>query len=856
MVRIRQTRRRLRNRLFLELSRGITGSLGAIAFILLLTSAVFAEAELETVDTEEQSTKAIASPQPTNLDQPATTVKDWIAQIEASLVKITGVRVEETETGLQVVLETADGLLALPKTRSLGNVLIADIPNATIVEEFSQANPIKGIALVSVTGLPGDRVRVAITGTDAPPIAEVSAEGQGLVLAVTLGDAEAVAEDTIQVLVTGEQEGYYVPDASAATRTDTPLRDIPQSIQVVPQEVIEDQQATLLDDALRNATGVTLRSPNEGRIIFNIRGFTGTDLSGNILRNGLRDPFAAIGLDLSNIDRVEVLRGPASVLYGAAFPSGTVNLITKQPLADPYYFIEGTVGSYDFYRGAVDLSGPLNDSRTLLYRFNAAYTNQDLFTDFGQRETLSIAPVLSLAIGDNTDLIIEGDYIDLNIERGSLGLPARGTVLPNLNGEISRNLSINEGGFARRIGRIGYALEHDFSDNWSLRNAFRYGFYRTEDEFSSGTDLLPDDRLLEREFESGEDQWDYYEFTTNATGKFSTGSIEHQLVVGFDFSNRDDRSQATTRESAPIDLFEPNFGEPLGAIIGTSDTATFTDAIGIYAQDQIALTDNLNLLLGLRFDAFEQTDRDYLEDTNESQTGDAFSPRLGIVYQPIPEISLYASYSRSFTPTIGTAVDGSSFQPERGTQYEIGVKADLTDRLAATLALYDLTRSNVATEDPDNPGFNIQTGEQQSQGVELTLGGEILPGWDIIAGYTYTDARITEDNTFDEGNRLYAPENAFNLWTSYQIQSGSLQGLGVGIGLFFEGERQGDLANTFAIPSYLRTDAAIFYEHDRFRASLNFRNLFDVDYFENAFSTLRVYPGQPFAIQGRISWKF
>jgi iron complex outermembrane recepter protein len=710
---------------------------------------------------------------------------------------------------------------------------------------------------VNVTELPGNRVRVAVTGTDALPVAEVRSEAQGLVLAVTLGEAGATAEEeAIQVVVTGQEEGYYVPDASAATRTDTPLRDIPQAIQVIPQEVIEDQQATLLDDALRNATGVTLRSPNDGRIIFNSRGFFSSDLTGNILRNGLRDPFAAIGLDLSNIERVEVLRGPASVLYGAASPGGTVNLITKQPLTDPFYSIEGIIGNYDFYRGAVDLSGPLNGSETLLYRLNLSYTNQDLFTDFSRRENLSIAPVLSLALGENTRLTLEGDYIDLNLERSSLGVPARGTVLPNINGEFSRGLSINEGSFERQIGRIGYALEHEFSDNWSLRNAFRYGFYRTDDRFFFATALLPDDRTLERKFDSGEDQWDYYELTTNAVGRFSTGSIEHELLVGFDLSNRDDRSQSTTREAAPIDLFDPDFGESLGAITATSDTATFTDAIGIYVQDQIALADNLNLLLGLRFDAFEQTGRDYLEDTSETQSGDAFSPRLGIVYQPIPDISLYASYSRSFTPTIGRAVDGNSFQPERGTQYEVGVKADLTNRLAATLALYDLTRSNVATEDPNNPGFRIQTGEQRSQGVELTLGGEILPGWNIIAGYAYTDARITEDNTFDEGNRLYAPENAFNVWTSYQIQAGSFQGLGFGIGLFFEGERQADLANTFEIPSYLRTDAAVFYERDRFRASLNVRNLFDVDYFENAFSALRVYPGQPFTVQGSISWEF
>jgi iron complex outermembrane recepter protein len=202
-------------------------------------------------------------------------------------VQITGVRVEETETGGQIVLETAEGVLALPEIRSVGNALIADIPNATIAEEFSQANPIEGIALVSVTSLPGDRVRVAITGTDAPPVAEVRSEGQGLVLAVSLGDAETVAEEeAIQVVVTGdEDEGYNPSSATTATRTDTPLRDIPQSIQVVPQQVLEDQQAITLTEALRNASGVIPSTAFYGVASnFVIRGFSTS--TGNFLRNG------------------------------------------------------------------------------------------------------------------------------------------------------------------------------------------------------------------------------------------------------------------------------------------------------------------------------------------------------------------------------------------------------------------------------------------------------------------------------------------------------------------------------------------------------------------------------------------
>ncbi len=201
------------------------------------------------------------------------------------------------------------------------------------------------------------------------------------------------------------------------------------------------------------------------------------------------------------------------------------------------------------------------------------------------------------------------------------------------------------------------------------------------------------------------------------------------------------------------------------------------------------------------------------------------------------------------------------FQPERGTQYEVGIKADINDQLSTTLAFYDLTRSNVLT--PDNrPGvppdqFEIQTGEQRSRGIELNVQGEILPGWNILAGYAYTDARVTEDNAIPSGNRLSSvPENAFSLWTSYEIQSGDLQGLGFGLGLFFVGEREGDLENTFQFPSYLRTDAAIFYRRDQFRVGLNIRNLFDIDYFETSFGRLRVFPGEPFTVQGTISWQF
>ncbi|XQQ07490.1 MAG: TonB-dependent receptor plug domain-containing protein [Leptolyngbya sp. IPPAS B-1204] len=340
----------------------------------------------------------IAPPLLSDLDQPAITVADWIAQIEASLVQITAVQLEATETGLRVILATDNGLLDVPETRSVGNALIADIPNATIAEEFSQANPLEGIALVSVTSLPGNRVRVAITGTNAPPSAEISAEDQGLAFAVTVGAAGTGADNELQVVVTGEQdEGYNPSDATVGTRTDTPLRDIPFSIQVIPQQVLEDRQVRSITEGLENAPGVTsIVSPASGRDYFTIRGF---ENYGGFLINGIPDPQIANDASFVNAERLELLRGPAATLYGEVGSlSGTINVVTRQPLDYPFYEVSLSAGSYNDYQGVIDLSGPLNDSETLLYRLIGSYRSSDTFLEFNDTDEIFIAPSLALRL--------------------------------------------------------------------------------------------------------------------------------------------------------------------------------------------------------------------------------------------------------------------------------------------------------------------------------------------------------------------------------------------------------------------------------------------------------------------------
>lgn len=514
------------------------------------------------------------------LNQPATTVTDWLTQRETAPVQITGVRIETTDNGLQLLLETIEGELAAPRTETVSNALIVEIPNAVLAlpqeETLEEFEPTEGIAFVSVSGLPDNRVQVTITGTDAVPQVQVRTQAGNLVLSVVPslervdGADEAINDETIEVVVTGEQEtGYYVPNTSVGTRTDTPLRDIPQSIQVVPQQVLEEQQAIRLEDALRNVPGVTQTFSAPGVLSnFTIRGFEVNERTGNsFLRDGLPDPTAGQVVELGNIERVEVLKGPASVLFGFGNPGGTINLVTKQPLREPFYGIDATVGNYSFYRGAIDLSGPLNDPRTILYRLNTTYRNSGSFVDFLNSEYLGISPVVSVAIGEQTNLILDGEYVNTRASYAS-GVPVQGTILPNPNGEVPRNANFGEptDEVTQTISRIGYRLEHEFNEQWSLRNAFRATFRYYKDKVTIPTDLdETDNRTFNRFYREYDSDYEDYSLTANVVGRFSTGAIQHQLLLGVDLGRFTIKTpRYIDFDAAPIDIFNPIYGQPLG----------------------------------------------------------------------------------------------------------------------------------------------------------------------------------------------------------------------------------------------------------------------------------------------------
>lgn len=434
---------------------------------------------------------------------------------QAEVAEITDIQVSQTAAGVVVTLVSVDSL-SVSTSRTSRNALIIEIPNATLnlvdATAAEQFGPVKGIAVVSVTeGIEG-QVQIAITGTDAPPVAEITTDSQGLVLAVELGDAEAAVaatdEDAIRLVVT------------AATRVEASALDVPQSIQVIPGEVIENRAANSVVEALRTSPGIISSFDNSLFSDIIIRGF-----EADFRRNGLTNDIVRNTNALpSNIERLEVLRGPASVLYGQGSFGGTVNVITEKPTDEPFYSLDATVGSFDRYGVALDLSGPINQERTVKYRLNLAAETEDSFIDDASRQRYLVAPVLAWAPNEKTDINFEIEYSSLNAEN-NFGLPAKGTVLPNINGELDRGRYIGDADTEfREINSltIGYDLEHRFSDNWRIHNAAQYTL-RESPEFSIFEfELLDDERTLERGFaETNKFDFRNYLFETYAVGNFN-----------------------------------------------------------------------------------------------------------------------------------------------------------------------------------------------------------------------------------------------------------------------------------------------------------------------------------------------
>jgi iron complex outermembrane receptor protein len=685
--------------------------------------------------------------------------------------------------------------------------------------------------------------------------------------------------------VTAERErAYIVKEATTVTKTDTPIIDTPFSIQVVPQQVLEDQQALDLFDAIKNVSGVQpLRPVGVDRQSLTIRGF---DSRGFIYRDGLRTPlFTTRFYQTPGIDRIEVLKGPASMLFGRTEPGGIVNLVTKKPLREYHHSIQQQVGSYNFYRTTVDSTGPIPGAENVQYRFIASYENADSFRDFVESDTTFISPQIAWDITDQTRVRVWLEYEDdeRTQDQGLVAIGDRPADLPDDTFLGSpTDFIVNE------TLRTGLDLSHEFSEDWTFRGAFHYednerSDVRTRPADTDGDCVRLDETTgeLEREFADNIGISETYFLTANIEGHFETGPLKHTVLFGVDYSRSDIDFQFAAfggaplfgQDTASINIFNPvhTVFAPDPRALPVNDTSNFTDQwVGLYWQDQIALFDDrLHILAGGRYDDAEADSGISPGTFSETNEVSKYTQRYGILYKPMDWLSVYGSYTESVSGefVFNTRPGGETLDPETAQQWEIGAKGlFLNDRLSVSLTGFELTKQDIAVPDPLNPGFSVALGEAQSRGLELDVAGELAPGWNIIASYTWLEqAEITEDGTLgQEGNRLFnAPRHAGSFWLTYALPLHTpLRGLRLGAGVFAASEREGDNDNSFEAAGYARVDAMASYTwfmaRMRWTAQVNIENLLDEEYFLNTGNSRLggIRPGVPISVLASLRVEF
>ncbi|WP_238066368.1 MULTISPECIES: TonB-dependent siderophore receptor [Pseudomonas] len=663
----------------------------------------------------------------------------------------------------------------------------------------------------------------------------------------------------------GPVEGYKATRSASATRTDTALHETPQSVSVVPKDVLEDTGATRLQDGLDYAGGVG-RANNfggQGLTTFTVRGFT----TGEFYRNGFPInrgyPNAP---DANTVERLEVIRGPASSLYGRGDPGGTFNVVSKQPLPESKVTLGSQFDDQGMHRATLDATGPLNQDGSLAYRLNLLGEGGESFRDDVESERYDVAPVLSWQVNDSTKIVFEGDFMRNNhpLDRGLTRLPGQlGTASRDTNiwEKGSDNLLHNDNNMAQ------LRFEHLLNDNWTLGGGMQWLDGSLKGNAVEANALQADGRTLGRNFNYRKLEWTDRDYQLNLTGHFDTGGYAHTLLTGIEYEDYDYNSiiqrSASGASEYPIDIFDPVLGQPRPAL--TRTTTHDKENLKTWAafiQDQVALTERLKALAGVRFERFEHDYDDKLPTNRDFSKGEnGVTPRFGLIYDLTDTVAVYANTARSFKPNTGTPSGGGGFDPEKGKSYELGVKWEALDRqLSIDAAIYHIVKENVLARDPNDPTgtYSIAAGEVRSRGLDINIAGNLTPEWRVIGGYAYVDAEVTQDTTLPKGTRLAnIPRNSFSLLNTYEFQDGLAKGLGLGVGVKYVDDRAGQTAaTTYTMERYSVVDLLSFYKvNEHVRLNLDVKNVFNKGYEEGAFNNY-VYPGAPRTVQAGVSYTF
>ncbi len=672
----------------------------------------------------------------------------------------------------------------------------------------------------------------------------------------------------------GQEPAYKADTSSTGLKFEAAIRDIPQSVSVVKEELVKSQNAFNLRDALKNVSGLTIAAGEGGRTgdSITLRGFSANS---DTYLDGAKEN-GQYSRDTFFLERVEVLKGASSVLFGRGSTGGVINPIAKKPvMGKTFATADFTYGNYDFKRTTLDAGTKLNDQ--VAVRLNTLYQDSDSFRDYNYTNRWGIAPSIKYDITKDTDLTLmlmhqeEDSVFDYGV--------------PMINGKPA-NVSGNQFyGFKDDLLQtyntsvVTAIFNHRFNSEFSVRNTFRYGDYERDYRtllFSGsaiGTGATA--TIARSQALRTSPQQNYYN-QTDFTFKKPLFGFNNTLLFGAEvgWENYTFRSKNSTGVT-PVSIYDPVGVASVGlgrandfSGVLTTDRNTKTNTAAGYVLDQFEITPQWKLLAGGRYDVFQAKQDDFLLNTNDfERTDHQWNPRAGLVWQPKDWQAYYFSYGTSFNPsaeTFSLATNNANLKPEQNQNLEVGAKLDLFDgRLSATGALFRLEKTNARTTDPTDPTRNILAGEQKTDGFELGLAGDILPDWSLSATYAYLDAEITKSNSSATGSvsglskslqgktSVNVPENSGVVWSSYHISPE----WEVGGGVFMSGSRFTDSVNEVTLPGYARLDATVAYHQKHFDIQANVFNLLDKNYYESG-QTNTALPATPLSGQLTLRVKY
>jgi iron complex outermembrane receptor protein len=671
--------------------------------------------------------------------------------------------------------------------------------------------------------------------------------GVGAGAQTTPAPAPTAAGGLPQITVTGQVEsetatspvyGMVAKRTSTGVKTDTDLLETPQSVSVVTREQIELQGAKGIDEAVRYTSGTIGgqfgQDPRSDWLL--VRGFKpalymdGMPLPDGVWTGATRvDPYA--------MERIEILKGPTSVMYGALPPSGFINSVSKRPQAEAYREIGVEFGSYNHKQATIDLTGPLSDDGKLLYRLVGLASNSDNEVDYITDKRYMLAPSLTWRPSSDTTLTVLGMFQKGEVSGVAGFLPEVGTRLPNPNGRISRSLNAGEPGYDRYekdFQSLGYLFAHRVNDGLTLRQNLRFNEADVDHPSVGAFGFVPgSQRTLSRYVFTPRESSKVFSVDNQAEFKFATGAVGHTLLTGLDYKrSRNDYASGFGFGVGTLDAFAPVYGSPVVTPPDSTHTLQTQRQLGVYVQDQLRW-DRWVATLSARHDSVDSDNDDLLARTSNPQTDRKWSGRVGLNYVMPSGLAPYIAYSDSFQPVLGRDFSGNYFQPTTGKQLEAGLKyRPENGNSLFTAAVFDLKQQNVSTVDPDHAFFSVQQGEISSKGLELEAKFNAARGLDIIASYTYTDAEVTRTTDPATLGKQVAmqPEHQASLWADYRFPGDVLPGFGLGGGVRYVGASYGDGANMFRNPSYTLLDLQAHYDVQNWRFLLTVSNLTNKDY--------------------------